>query len=101
MKHKVVYNACYGGFSLSDKAWEWLKENHGIERTHEMEWDFEQNRHDERLVACVEALDEEANGQCADLRIEEIEGNLYNIREYDGDETVITPAQYRWIEIPE
>lgn len=32
MKHKVVYNDCYGGYSLSDKAIEWLSE-HGSEKT--------------------------------------------------------------------
>lgn len=30
MKHKVVYNNCFGGFSLSKKAGEWLLE-HNIE----------------------------------------------------------------------
>lgn len=101
MKHKVVYNSCYGGFSLSDKAWEWLKEHYNVERTHKMAWFFDCNRHDERLVACVEALEEAANGECAELLIEEIDGNLYDIKEYDGDETVITPARQRWITIPE
>lgn len=32
MKHKIVYNDCYGGYALSDKAVEWLSE-HGSERT--------------------------------------------------------------------
>ena len=27
MLHKVVYNACYGGFSLSLKAVNWLESN--------------------------------------------------------------------------
>ena len=32
MSHKIVYNSCYGGYSLSDKAIYWLSE-HGSERT--------------------------------------------------------------------
>lgn len=32
MKHKIVYNNCFGGYALSDKAIEWLSE-HGSERT--------------------------------------------------------------------
>lgn len=32
MSHKIVYNNCYGGYSLSDKAIDWLSE-HGSERT--------------------------------------------------------------------
>ena len=32
MSHKIVYNSCYGGYSLSDKAIDWLSE-HGSERT--------------------------------------------------------------------
>ena len=32
MKHKIVYNSCYGGYSLSNKAIDWLSE-HGSERT--------------------------------------------------------------------
>lgn len=32
MKYKIVYNDCYGGYALSDKAIDWLAE-HGSERT--------------------------------------------------------------------
>lgn len=32
MKHKIVFNDCYGGYALSDKAIDWLSE-HGSERT--------------------------------------------------------------------
>ena len=32
MKHKTVYNNCYGGYTLSDKAIDWLSE-HGSEST--------------------------------------------------------------------
>lgn len=32
MKHKIVYNDCYGGYTLSYKAIDWLSE-HGSEKT--------------------------------------------------------------------
>ena len=32
MKHKIIYNDCYGGYTLSYKAIDWLSE-HGSERT--------------------------------------------------------------------
>lgn len=34
MKHKIVYNSDFGGYTLSDKAIDWLAE-HGSERTKE------------------------------------------------------------------
>ena len=128
MKHKVVYNDCYGGYTLSDKAIEWLSE-HGSEKTKqfiaqkrleaaEKIKDYVSKsqvtadniskfyimdavrsflkRHDPDLVAVVEALGKEVNGTFSDLAIEEIEGDLYNIDEYDGKETVVTPDDIEW-----
>ena len=147
MKHKVVYNDCYGGYTLSDKAIEWLSE-HGSEKTKQfiaqkrleaaekikdyvsksqvtadniskfyiMDYVSKSQvtadniskfyimdavrsflkRHDPDLVAVVEALGKEVNGTFSDLAIEEIEGDLYNIDEYDGKETVVTPDDIEW-----
>ena len=128
MKHKVVYNDCYGGYTLSDKAIEWLSE-HGSERTKHFiaQKKIEANeklkgynpksqvtadniskfyimdavrsfleRHDPDLVAVVEALGKEVNGTFSDLAIEEIDGDKYNIEEYDGRETVVTPDDIGW-----
>lgn len=119
MKHKIVYNDCYGGYTLSDKAIEWLSE-HGSERTKKFiaQKRLESNektkydsskifyvmdalryflqRHDPDLVAVVEALGKEVNGTFSDLVIEEIDGDEYYIEEYDGKETVITPDDIGW-----
>ena len=131
MKHKVVYNNCYGGYALSNKAIDWLAE-HGSERTRQFiarkrieaneankkeEKDCPRvfvtsdstnqyyvmgavrsflERHDPDLVAVVEALGKEVNGTFSDLAIEEIEGDMYNIEEYDGKETVVTPDDTCW-----
>lgn len=119
MKHKIVYNDCYGGYALSDKAVEWLSE-YGSERTKKFiaQKRLEANektkndstkifyvmdalryflrRHDPDLVAVVEALGKEVNGTFSRLAIEEIDGDMYNIEEYDGKETVVTPDDIGW-----
>ena len=119
MKHKVVYNDCYGGYSLSAKAIDWLSE-HGSERTKKfiVKKRLEANektindstkifyvmdavrsflkRHDPDLVAVVEALDKEVNGTFSNLAFEEIDGDMYYIDEYDGKETVVTPDDLCW-----
>lgn len=85
---KVVYNACYGGFSLSKEAAEMLAAE-GVESA-------DMARHDPRLVKVVEALGDKANGRYAKLRIAEVEGP-YRIDEYDGSESVETPDSYEWV----
>lgn len=58
-------------------------------------------RHDPELVKTVEDLGREANGSYANLRIKEIKGNRYIIREYDGSESVIEPDDINWITVEE
>ena len=128
MKHKVVYNDCFGGYALSDKAIDWLEE-YGSKRTKEFitQKKIEANekikdydpkvrvtanitrkyyimdavrnfleRHDPDLVAVVEALGKEVYDTFSSLAIEEIEGDMYNIEDYDGKETVVTPDDIGW-----
>ena len=59
------------------------------------------NRHDPDLVAVVEALGKEANGTFSKLAIAEIDEDKYFIDEYDGRETVVTPADLSWEVIDE
>lgn len=92
---KVVYNNCYGGFGLSDKALERYNELKGKSLDDPI-YDWEISRHDPILVQVVEELGEEANGDFADLQIANIDGP-YRIDEYDGSETVETPDSYDWI----
>ena len=54
------------------------------------------DRHDPVLVQVVEELGDEANGEYAKLRIEEVYGS-YRIDEYDGSERVMTAPDYDWI----
>jgi hypothetical protein len=107
---KVVYNACYGGFGLSIEAmdrmvelgYEGLELNPGYNPNSKSMYsykyygDYNIPRHDPILVQVVEELGEKANGNCADLQIEEVYGP-YRIDEYDGNESVKTPTGYDWV----
>ena len=81
---KVVVNRCFGGYGLSKEAYKEL----GVE------WDnfgyaFQDDRTNEKLVACVEKLKEVASGRFARLLvIERPDGIEWEIEEYDGSETI-------------
>lgn len=98
----VVYNGCYGGFSLSAEAvrlgkqrapddpfWKNVCEKYGF---------FDGPRHDPVLVSVVRELGRRASGSCANLCVEDLpSGALYRIDEYDGNEsvTVHDVAEYK------
>jgi hypothetical protein len=89
---KIVYNGCYGGFSLSLAAWERYNELGG-----EADNDHDIPRTDPILVQVVEELGERANGLCAELYIDDLTvGTKYRIREYDGLEHIETEDDIRW-----
>ena len=89
---KIVYNACFGGFGLSDEAWERYRELGGKDTSR-----YDINRADPALVQVVEELDDEANTRFSDLRITELPvGTKYRIDEYDGNESVCTIDDYEW-----
>jgi hypothetical protein len=95
MSTKIVVNACYGGFGLSDEAMQLYRTYKGI--TGDL-WVHDIARHDPALVRVVEELGgKRASGSCARLVIEEIAGKLYRITEYDGYEGVETPGLVDWI----
>ena len=113
---KIVYNACYGGFSLSDEAILRYAEIVGIklisgktrfgntEFTYINEdgeeayfYDRELSRKDPVLVQVVEELGEKADGPCAFLQIAEVPaGTLFRITEFDGYEAVETQEYIDW-----
>ena len=108
---KIVYNACYGGFGLSDKAIQRYSDLAGLGLIHKREkliehwelpdgeyWDdSDLSRTDPILVQVVEELGKEADGPSAVLAIDELpSGTLYHIHEYDGLETVMTRDDYDW-----
>lgn len=123
--NKIVYNACYGGFSLSHEAVMLYAELAGLELSWITKWslnhyfhgdctgmtldqayehlrDFSPlklDRHDPVLVQTVEELGKAANGSCAELRVFETQSNQYMIEEYDGNEAVAVSYDDSWIYI--
>lgn len=100
---KVVYNDCYGGFSLSDEAIRMYLDLKGLKYTESKSawgtnfvvdgiknfYDRNIERADPVLVEVVEKLGERANGECAKLKIEDIDsGLLYRITSHDGNESI-------------
>jgi hypothetical protein len=111
---KVVINTDFGGFGLSQQAFELLLQRKGIEyeivesKTFGFEkksfyhkghagddnyylsdYDFYDKRSDEDLISVVEELGEVANGWAASLKIVEIPDDIeWYIHEYDGREHV-------------
>lgn len=109
---KVVINRCFGGFGLSNKAFEellklkgveWEKTNKpdaflqhyykkgqlGVEDAYISPYDYTENRADPDLISVVETLGVEANSDYSELKIIEIPENVnWHIHEYDGMETV-------------
>jgi hypothetical protein len=109
---KIVYNSCYGGFSLSKKAIQRYSDLAGLGLVFKEDgmWPYwadsngdhwscrEISRSDPFLVQVVEELGEEADGDCARLVIGKLPaGTLYRIDEYDGSESVITQDDNQWI----
>lgn len=105
---KAVINTCYGGFRISEEAYNWLKE-HGIDEHYigcypifenkKCLYRYDGPRHHPLLIQCVEELGEKASDAFANLEVVEFEGDLYRIDEYDGYEAVETPDDLHWINI--
>jgi hypothetical protein len=110
---KVVYNSCYGGFSLSREAILRAREisgdpKWGGSKIKGDEWSPGKpvdrdygfidgiQRHDPVLVQVVEELGSKASGGLSNLKIEDISGTVYRIDEYDGNESVETPPDMEW-----
>lgn len=112
---KIVINGCFGGFGLSDKAYErmielgiplveYINEEQGkvihtnydspiIKLSGTKYWDSWtrdcESRSDSILVQVVEELGDEASNRFAELKIVDIPDDVcYGITEYDGIETV-------------
>lgn len=114
---KVVINRCYGGFGLSDQAFEMLLDRKGIEwekspakNTFSSPFDYydkghvgeddhylwyrnvindDADRADPILVQIVEELGEKVNTRFSDLRVVDVPDDAkWYIEEYDGYEHV-------------
>lgn len=112
---KIVYNDCFGGFSLSDKAilrYAELKNlklycesDHGltnywldppIENRRYFD-DRDINRADPILIQVIEELGKAAEGSSAGLKFRDLPpGTRYRIDENYGRESVVTIDEYDW-----
>lgn len=88
--HKVLYNASYGGFSLSEEM-ERILNHLGLDP-------YTIARHDPRLIDLVQEIGiENAAAPGCNLEIANIDSDQYRIEEYDGFETVVEPQDLFWI----
>lgn len=103
---KVAYNNKYGGFGISHAVLDRMielghdgaslkKKEMQLEGSHGQDTVYLEypkpiiKRHDPILIQAIEELGDKANGQCASIRIEEMNDNdHYQIKEYDGKETL-------------
>ena len=97
--YKIAFNDNHAGFILSNKGMAWMKEHGYAGKFFSPGGEFIVPRHHPLLVACIEALGEEACGELkmhgrsldtSALRIAETDSPLYYIENYDGRETVIS-----------
>lgn len=105
---RIVLNRCYGGFSLSLKALEYLGFTKIVEGCHEMGLkstdpfgpNLEEERTNPKLIECIEKLGEEAWGTHATLEIFTIPDDLdFYISDNHGFEYVhenhrVWPGRY-------
>lgn len=88
---KIVINACFGGFGLSDEALKFL--NLDSDRQYRLNWDQNNkiNRTDFKLIKCINTLgSERSSGDYAALKVVEIPDDVdWEIEEYDGAECVV------------
>jgi hypothetical protein len=110
---KVAINRCFGGFGLSEKAFEMLLRKKGVAFEKQpsastflgpayfhaghlgdnefflSEYDYFQDRADPDLISVIEQLGKEAEGWSADIALVEIPNDVqWHIHEYDGIEHI-------------
>jgi hypothetical protein len=95
---KIVINACFGGFGLSDEAIAMFRERKGIAAGERTTYADELGRDDADLIAVVEALGtKKASGRYAHLKVVEVPMWLrekgWYIEEYDGSEHIAEDHQ--------
>ena len=86
---KVIINTDFGGFGISEKAFELYKQRTGFESLPSHRCD-EYYRDDPIMISVIEELAEEGNDRYSSLEVVEIPDDYgYAIDEYDGLETII------------
>lgn len=97
---KVVINRCFGGFSLSKEAYEYLGlkwDEYGYLYNTKYEIKDDKDRANLDLVHCVEELGEKANGWFANLKVVDVPDDIkWYIDNYDGSESVCEEHRVWW-----
>lgn len=96
---KVAINKCYGGFSISKECARWIENKYGLDLSKEYGYGayyFDEKRHAKELIDAIETLGSKVcSGDYAKIVLEYCDSGLYDIEEYDGYETLVTPDDER------
>ena len=87
----VMYNTCYGGFSLSEAAITEYNRRKSPNTPKLNAMGMHIDRTDPLMIQIIREMGKQANGMCSDIRLDHIPPqykNNYYIQEYDGTETV-------------
>lgn len=90
---EIVINRCWGGYSLSQEAKEWLLKQDALTPSYvnligsyRIGWRVRSDKH---LVQCIKELGERADGEHASLEIVSIPDDVdWQIVDYDGWEHI-------------
>lgn len=84
---EVLYNQCYGGFSLSKEAVDELNHTYGWKKSSS---EIAECRHDPRLISLFKEKGSKwMSGECSELAvIKLVDVDGYRITDYDGKENV-------------
>ena len=90
MTQRIVINTCYGGFGLTEDAFNLYKAYAGISDDDKHFYDGEIERNDPILLQVIDQLGpDECSGKYAELKVIEIPDTVdWEIVEYDGKEHV-------------
>jgi hypothetical protein len=95
---EVLYNRCYGGLKISEKAMELYKARNGSYNSMELE-SVDLCRSDPILIEIYNELGHEFSTNCSNIKIKKISKKYekyYYINEYDGLESLeINYTQYK------
>jgi len=111
----VAYNDCEGSFALSEDAVAWMAD-HGVKGANQLLREVSKSmsrifprvddsligveRHDTLLALCIKELgSEKVSGERSLIRLREIKGKKYMIKNTGGIETVLTPEEIIWVEV--
>lgn len=87
--NKIIINNCYGGYNWSEEALKILSDIKGIS-PYTLEWEYDLREDSDAIALIEERGSEFCSGECAELIVEEYDGDKFiaDISEYDGWESL-------------